>query len=431
MVCVICLEELHPPAGSQDIRAFHPPATVCKMNCGHEFHSQCIWQWAFLQKDEGMQCPSCRTELKSCHHFSSSDPASRSVGCIHDLFRSLDVTSASSPHSSADARLHGQSSAGQQTGVPFVPSCLTQPLLLSVIGSLRSEAESHRVAMQEQRDLVYSLRVAQSFHMEDQRQIMLTLANIGAGIRTSGTQNQEEERERPVIGSPLSRSRPSGRNAGSSTTTRVRPRSQSPPSFSDPSRLPSSLSSSSNNEVDPNHSSSLPTDASGNAPNVRANDVHRRGRTSLRNVRRRLLPPDPPPPFTRRRSNTSLSQRREDRLRTQFTFTSRSRSPSLAVFVVSSSSDSEEDGDGAQEEKEEKEGNRTPDSGVPSTSTSSTLASSGLQEENKQDTESNTSSGRRGTRRDGTGSRLFDRIANLSTFINRRSESRRGEEGLD
>lgn len=396
MVCVICLEELQPQLRSQE-------SMVCRMNCGHEFHSKCIWQWVLTQRDSCMQCPSCRSELTCCHHFSSANLGSIATNCIRDFFRS---TYQQDRENVGSQQPENDNNNGNNIS-PAVPVCLTPRILLTIIGSLRSEAEDHRTAMQEQRDMDYSLRVAQSFHMEDQRQIMM----IALTNRVFGSRNLEESEE-PVIESPSSLSGPAitERNSDDGRRVRPRPRSLSPTAgtIHPPSLLPFPVASESGTDS---------ADLSGNVLNVQntsdlANTRNRTGRAFNRNVRRRLLPPDIPG----RRQRSSVSQRREDRVRAQHSFTRRSRtppSPPLRLFVVSSSSDSD-DGDSTS----------TVPSTLPLNNHQRQPPQHQQQGHEPQEEEKKQGDGPPSTsdsRTDSGDTRLFANILNLSNFMNRRT----------
>ena len=151
-VCAICQEDL-PAAiegshGSLADQKNQTTPSVCQISCSHQFHSDCIWKWALSQPDGKIQCPVCRHPISRCQHMASGQTVASVLN-----------------------------SAQTENDICCVPRCWEPKTLLSIVVSARKESELHERQMQEQKDLVYSLRVAQNFYMHDQRQLLMSIVN--------------------------------------------------------------------------------------------------------------------------------------------------------------------------------------------------------------------------------------------------------------
>lgn len=140
MNCAICQDDL--PAACDEKAA-------CTLNCGHRFHGKCIWRWVFSQPKDKRQCPVCREPVRSCQHFADGT-------------------------STADF-LEAEDNIPDDNISAVLPSCWDASLLIVAVRQLLQNEISIARQLQEQQDMVMSLRLAHNFHVHDQNQMILSL----------------------------------------------------------------------------------------------------------------------------------------------------------------------------------------------------------------------------------------------------------------
>ena len=55
--CCVCMEDMEPDEERN-----------CALQCGHKFHSACIWSWYATNLFEDTRCPVCRDPFNHCNH---------------------------------------------------------------------------------------------------------------------------------------------------------------------------------------------------------------------------------------------------------------------------------------------------------------------------------------------------------------------------
>lgn len=161
--CAVCLDELK--------------NTCCVLNCGHQFHSACIWQWVLGQPHEQRNCPVCRVRVQGCDHSTQGFQ-------LQEFFNSEDE------HCPSE--------------FPF-PTCWDRALLFGMIRSLHRQLEIAKTRQQVTDDRVFSLSVLNM----DQSVLLRSLGQLSAGMNfptlaagsfgVAGTTRSRTSRENPGI----------------------------------------------------------------------------------------------------------------------------------------------------------------------------------------------------------------------------------------